>query len=323
MRPQLPPADAGAASHRTAALPPFVGAAGIGASLGGVVPGYDAEEVELRRPHGRPLVRRLTRSPGFLGGGAIVFFWVVCAIFWRLIVPDSPVASNLSSILKPPSGQHWLGTDELGRDVLSRVIAGAASVLTVAPIATALAIGCGTVLGLAAGYYRGPLDEMLMRTVDALLAFPGLIIAVVVIGVAGPSELSVILLVGLSFSPIIGRTVRSAAIAERERDYLRAARMRGEPAAYIMFVEILPNILGPIIVEATVRLGYAVYFVASLSFLGLGLQPPSPDWGLTVATERIYTQVAPWTVLAPAVAIGSLVVGVNLLADGLKRCLTD
>lgn len=318
------PADRGPGRvHLMASVPSFNSPTDLARSRGGPGLGPSSEETEALPSRSRPLARRLARSPAFLVGGAIVLFWVVCAVFWRLIVPYSPFATDPFSTLKHPSSLHWLGTDELGRDVLSRVIAGAASVLTVAPIATALAVVCGTVLGLFAGYYGGPLDDLLMRTVDALLAFPGLIIAVVVIGLAGPSVVSVILLVGLSFAPLIGRTVRSAVISERERDYLRAARMRGEPGGYIMFVEILPNVLGPVFVEATIRLGYAVFFVASLSFLGLGLQPPSPDWGLTVATERVYTQVAPWTVLAPAVAIGSLVVGVNLLADGLKKCLED
>lgn len=319
----LPANRAVGRTHLMASVPSFRSPADLAPSRGGVGPGPDTGVTEVRPSRPLPLARRLAGSPAFLAGAIIVLFWVVCAIFWRLMIPYSPFATDAFSTLKPPSSLHWLGTDELGRDVLSRVIAGAASVLTVAPIATALAVVCGTMLGLLAGYYRGPLDDVLMRTVDALLAFPGLIIAVVVIGLAGPSILSVILLVGLSFAPLIGRTVRSAVITERERDYLRAARMRGEPGGYIMFVEILPNVLGPVFVEATVRLGYAVFFVASLSFLGLGLQPPSPDWGLTVAAERVYMQVAPWTVLAPAVAIGSLVVGVNLLADGLKRCLED
>jgi peptide/nickel transport system permease protein len=273
--------------------------------------------------HAAQVWRRLLRKPAFVIGTAIVLLWAIAAIFWPLLVPDNPLATDPFRVLRAPSALHLLGTDELGRDVLSRLLAGAEPVLTMAPLATAVAVSAGTVIGLAAGYYRGLFDEVLMRTVDALLAFPSLIIAVVVLGLTGTSEISVVLLVGLSFSPLVARTVRSAAIAQRERDYLRAAKLRGESPLYEMFAEILPNITGPILVEATVRLGYAIFFVATLSFLGLGPQPPSPDWGLTVATERIYTQFAPWTVLAPAAAIGSLVVGVNLAADALRQELQD
>ncbi len=184
-----------------AAAAAIAGPEGLGGALR-VAPSYpEADAGEPGRRGGRSVARRLRGSPAFLTGGTIVVFWVVCAIFWRLIVPYSPFTTNPFGALRPPNGMHWLGTDELGRDVLSRVLAGAAPVLTVAPIATALAVACGTVLGLAAGYYRGLLDDLLMRIVDTLLVLPGLIIAVVVIGIAGPSVVSVILLVGLSFSP--------------------------------------------------------------------------------------------------------------------------
>ncbi|MHB8293813.1 MAG: ABC transporter permease [Acidimicrobiales bacterium] len=277
-----------------------------------------------RRAGGRGAGRRglaasLLHSPTFVIGALILAFWVFDAVSWRLLVPYPPQALGPNAVLKPPSASHLLGTDSLGRDVLSRVLAGASSVLTVAPISTALGLAGGTFLGLLTAYYRGMVDEAVMRVVDALLSFPLIIIAILVLTVLGPSEVNVILVIGIVFTPIVARTVRSAALREATRDYVAAARLRGEKAPYIMFAEILPNVTGPVIVEGTIRLGYAIFTSATLSFLSLGIQQPSPDWGLTIALERSYLQVAPWAVLSPALALGSLVVAVNLVADGLRR----
>jgi peptide/nickel transport system permease protein len=281
-----------------------------------------AEAALSRRQYRGWVRRRLVTSPTFMIGTIVVAFWVLMAVGWRWIAPHDPFEVT-SDYLVAPNAEHWAGTDELGRDVFSRVLAGSAPVLTIAPIATLLAITAGTLIGLAAGFYRGVLDDLLMRTVDAFLAFPGIIIAVMVLGLLGSSVLNVILIIAIFFAPLIARTVRSATLGEREKEYVGAARLRGERGPYIMIREILPNITGPIIVEGTVRLGYAVFTAATLSFLGLGLQPPSPDWGLTIASERTYVQIASWTVLAPAFALASLVVGVNLIADGLRRALQD
>jgi peptide/nickel transport system permease protein len=162
-----------------------------------------------------------------------------------------------------------------------------------------------------------------MRVVDALLAFPLIIIAVLVLSVLGSSKVNVILVIGVVFTPIVARTVRSAVLSEREREYVAAARLRGESGAYIMVSEILPNILSPIAVEATIRLGYAIFTSATLSFLSLGIQEPSPDWGLTISLGRVYLQVAPWMVLFPALALATLVVAVNLVADGLLQAVEE
>lgn len=256
-------------------------------------------------------------------GALVVAFWVFMALLSQFIVPYGPFAVDPTHTFASPSSSHWLGTDELGRDVFSRVLAGARSVLSIAPAATLLALIVGTTVGLAAGFYRGLLDDALMRTVDAFLALPSIVIGVVVLGLLGSSELNVILVIGFFFSPLIARTVRSAVLVQREREYVRAARMRGEHCRFIMFVELLPNVTGPIVVEGTIRFGYAVFTAATLSFLGVGVQPPSADWGLTIASERPYLQTAPWTVLAPAIALASLVVGVNLIADSARRTLQD
>jgi peptide/nickel transport system permease protein len=269
---------------------------------------------------GRELCRSLLRSPTFLIGSVILLFWIFDALFWRLIAPQDPQAIG-GQTLAHPSGAHLLGTDNLGRDVLSRLLAGATTVLTVAPAATAVGLLGGVTVGLVTGYYRGALDDISMRIVDALLAFPQIILAVLVLTLLGSSELNVIVLIGIAFTPLVARTVRAAVLAQRDLEYVAAARLAGESGLRVMFGEILPNITGPIIVEGTVRLGYAIFTSATLSFLSLGLQQPSPDWGLTISLGQAYLQVAPWVVLFPAIALATLVVAVNLVADGLAKAM--
>lgn len=267
------------------------------------------------------LAGSLVRSPIFMAGAVVLAFWIFDAIAWRLIVPYDPQALGVGSTLVGPSTTHLLGTDNLGRDVLSRALAGASTVLSIGPASTALGVTGGVVVGLVTGYYRGLVDDLSMRIVDALLAFPLIIIAVLVLALLGSNEVNVIVVIGIFFIPLVARTVRSAVLAERDLEYVSAARLRGESGLYVMFAEILPNITGPIAVEATVRLGYAIFTSASLSFLGLGLQEPSPDWGLSISSGRSYLQNAPWIVLVPAVALATLVVAVNLVADGLREAV--
>ena len=275
-----------------------------------------AEAASARRER----LGELLRSPTFLIGLLIVGFWVFCAIFGESIVPLDPYADDLLNSLMEPSADNWFGTDQLGRDVFSRVIAGARDILMVAPLATILGTIVGTALGLLTGYFRGIIDDVLSRLIDAVLALPTVIVALLALVALGPSNTMVVIVIGFTFAPIIARTVRSAVLSERELDYVAAAHLRGEGAAYIMFAEILPNIVPPILVESTVRLGYAIFAVATLSFLGFGIQPPSPDWGLTVADNYALINGGYWwTVLFDAVAIASLVVGVNLVADGVQR----
>jgi peptide/nickel transport system permease protein len=269
------------------------------------------------------LLAALMRSGVFVCGSTILLFWIFDALFWPLFVPQDPQALNLLTTFQSPSAAHWLGTDDLGRDVFSRCLAGASIVLAVAPAATALGLFSGVVLGLLTGYYRGWIDEVVMRLLDAQLAFPLIIFGILVLVVLGPSVVNVILVIGFIFTPNVARTVRSVVIVERERDYVSAAKLLGNSDLYTMVCEILPNITGPISVEATIRLGYAIFTSATLSFLSLGIQQPSPDWGLSVSLGRAYIQVAPWMVLSPAAALATLVVAVNLLADGLHQVLAE
>ena len=270
----------------------------------------------------REVFRELLHSATFIVGAVILLFWIICAIFGPAIVPHDPYAQSLLGINKPPSSAHWFGTDQLGRDMFSRVIVGSRDILIIVPLATALGTVLGTAVGLAMGYFRGPVDDVLGRFVEAFLALPLIVTGLLVVTAVGHSDGPLILVIGLVFTPLIARTVRAAVLLERELDYVAAARLRGERSLYIMFVEILPNVLAPIVVEFTVRLGYAIFFVATLSFLGLGVQPPSPDWGLEISQN--YGQVAAgywWEVLFDALAIASLIVAVSLVADAVEGVL--
>ncbi len=267
-------------------------------------------------------LRALARSPSFIVGAAILAFWLGCAVFGPLVVPLDPYASDPLNSLVPPDRAHWFGTDQLGRDVFSRVIVGARDILTIAPLATLVGTFAGTALGLVVGYFGGWLDNAVGRIIDALLALPLVVLALAALAALGASNVTVILVIGLTFMPITARTVRTAVRSERHLDYVDAAQLRGERALYIMFAEILPNILPPIVVEATVRLGYAIFAVATLSFLGFGIQPPSADWGLALSESySLMTGGAWWTVVFDAAAIATLVVAVNLIADSVQGVL--
>lgn len=269
-------------------------------------------------------LRLVSRSGTFNAGFVIVLFWVLCALFGRDLVPHDPFADDMMNALLPPSAEHWFGTDQLGRDVFSRVIAGARDILTIAPLATILSTVLGTALGLTMGYFGGMVDEILSRLVDAVLALPTVIVALLALTALGTSTITVLFVIGFTFAPIIARTVRASVLVERDLDYVAAAELRRENRLYIMFVEILPNVLGPILVESTVRLGYSIFTVATLSFIGFGIQPPSPDWGLSISQN--YGLIGGgywWTVLFDSFAIASLVIGVNLIADGIQGALDD
>jgi len=268
--------------------------------------------------------RLLLRRPTFLVGAGILLFWVVCAIFGHLIAPFNPLAQQLLSANTAPSGTHWFGTDPLGRDVLSRVLVGARNILVITPLATVLGTVLGTALGLAMGYLGGAIDLVASRIVEAVLALPAVIISFLFIVALGPSTTTLIIVIGFIFTPLIARTVRAAVLAERNLDYLSSARLLGESPARVMFGEILPNVLPAILVEFTVRLGYAVFAVATLSFLGFGVQPPTPDWGADIAAD--YSGLLAgywWQTLFPALAIASLVASVNLITDSIEQVLNS
>lgn len=265
----------------------------------------------------RERLRAGLRAPGLMLGLAIILFWTACALFGARLAPLDPFADDLMAALSPPSAAHWFGTDQLGRDILSRVMIGSGDILTVSLIATLLGTALGTILGLTIGYRGGIVDVVASRVIEALQALPLVIVALLALAAVGTSNLSVILVIGFTFTPLIARTVRSAVMIEASLDYVAAAHLRGDGALGVMFVEILPNVVPLIVVELTVRLGFAIFFVASLSFLGFGIQPPSPDWGLAIAENYSLIGSYWWTVLFDAGAIASLIIGFNLAAEGL------
>jgi len=266
-------------------------------------------------------------------GLAIVLFWVFVAVFAPFLTRYTPLEQDWKAPNQGPSAAHILGTDELGRDLWSRLIYGARVVLVILPMSerfwipggTALwgvfvALLVGTTLGLLSGYYGGWIDETVMRLLDAMMAIPIILLFLIIMTALGASAVNVVIAITIVGTPGIARLVRSLALDIRTREYIRAAETRGENPWYIMFVEILPNARGPIIVDAMLRVGYAIFAMGTLGFLGLGLPPPSPDWGSMVAKGREFIlQGSPWAALWPSLAIASLVVGLNLLADGLRE----
>jgi peptide/nickel transport system permease protein len=269
----------------------------------------------------REFLRALVRQPAFLAGAAVILFWIICAIFGQLFA-GSPYSQNLLAINKGPSGAHWFGTDQLGRDMFARVIAGSRDILVIAPLATLVGTIFGTIIGMIMGYFRGLVDDLLGRVVEAFLALPLVVTGILGVIALGGSNITMIIVIGIVFTPLIARTVRAAVLQERDLDYIAAARLRGESSLYIMFVEILPNVMAPIIVEFTVRVGYAVFTIVTLSFLGFGLQPPSANWGADISTN--YSLIATgywWESLFDALAIATLVIGINLFATSIESAL--
>ena len=278
-----------------------------------------SERAKARRETFRVLVKR----PAFIIGMLVMIGWILTAILGDRITPYDPY-NDFGPSHSPPGPEYLFGTDRLGRDVLSRVMVGSRDVLIVAPLAAIVGVVAGALLGLIMGFYRGVVDDVLSRLVEAFLALPVILVALLTLVVLGSSPLVVVAVVGILFTPIVARTVRSAVLSERQLDYVTAARLRGESGLFILSREIFPNVLGPTVVELTVRFGYAIFTVATLSFLGVGIQPPSPDWGLSVSEE--YTNMISgvwWPTLFPALAIASTVIAVNLIADSLQSVLNE
>jgi peptide/nickel transport system permease protein len=300
--------------------------------MGGNLPGgqfSDATASQLKRKArwttaaGRTWLA-LRQSPIAVIGATIVTFWIACALFAPWIAPYPPTKMDALLIAYPyPSAEHWLGVDNLGRDILSRLIWGARTVLTVAPVAVLGAATLGIILGLLAGYRGGWVDALIMRIGDTLLAFPRIILYLIIIARFGASAFNIILVIAFTYAPIIARIVRGVTLDVRNRDYVAAARMRGESTLYIMFAEILPNARGPLTVDLFLRLGYTTVTIGALGFLGVGLPPPDPDWGGMVKETYGMIFIWPHMTLFPAAAISSLVIGFNFLATGLQEIARD
>jgi len=254
-------------------------------------------------------------------GSLVLSFLVVLAIFADYLAPYDPLKADLSDNLAPPSSRHILGTDELGRDLLSRIIHGARISLHLGLISVGIALTFGILIGAPAGYYGGRLDNVAMRVVDFMLSFPTLILAIMIVAILGPGLTNAMLAVGISLIPEYARLTRSTFLYLRELDFVQAAKMVGASDIRIIFRHILPNSLSPLIVQSTLNVATAILSAAALGFLGLGAQPPIPEWGAMLSRARIYLMVAPHIVLYPGFAIMITVLSLNMIGDGLRDAL--
>lgn len=273
---------------------------------------------------GRPVwlaLRQLARRPAAAFGLVVVLGFLLLALLGPLIAPYGANEQIFADARQPPSAGHLFGADRLGRDVFSRVLLGTRDIFALAGAGTLLAVISGTAVGLFSGYLGGWVDEIIMRFFDSLLAMPALLLALLLLGTIGPSRNSVLLVILVVYTPIVARVVRSVVLGVKNLGFVEAARTQGETLPAILFREILPSVLPTLAVEGALRFSYAIFLVASLGFLGVGVQPPSPDWGLMVSEARQNVQQTPWALYFPAGAIALLVIGVNLLADGLRQLL--
>ena len=285
-----------------------------------VTPGVESNQntSSARRAIWRGL-REFARRPLALLGAALVILFVILAVFGPMIAPYKFDTVIRGAARQPPSSDYLFGTDRLGRDVFSRVLWGARDIIGLPTLTTALSVIFGTCIGLLIGYFGGWLDEVVSRALDSLLSIPALLLALVMLGTIGASSVGIVIVIVVLYTPIVARVVRSAALSLRASGYIEAARLRGESTFYILFREVLPGVLPALVVEAALRFSYAIFLTASLGFLGLGVQPPSPDWGRMVNEARDSFSQTPWALWAPAGAIALLVIGVNLFSDGLRR----
>ncbi len=265
--------------------------------------------------------RRLRRHRlAFVGLGFIAAL-VLCAVFADLIAPYKPLEQAMTQRLRPPSAAHFFGTDDFGRDILSRILFGSRISLQVGFVAVGIAGTLGVVLGLLAGYFGGMVDSVLMRAMDVLLAFPAILLAVTIMALLGPSTTNVMIAIGIAYIPIFARVVRGSVLTVKPNEYVEAARACGATEWRTMLVHVLPGTTGPIIVQVSLALAYAILAEAALSFLGLGTQPPTPTWGSMLSFGREFVREAPWFTLFPGFAIFLTVLSLNLVGDGLSDAL--
>ncbi len=266
-------------------------------------------------------IRALYSRPAAAVSCTILLLFILLALFGPWLAPYGVNEQIVSDARQGPSAKHWFGTDNLGRDVFSRVLLGARAVIGLSGGGTLLAVILGTIFGLLSGYRGGWFDEILMRLFDSFMSIPVLLLALLLLGTLGRSRNSVLLVIAVVYAPIVARIVRSVVLAVKSKGFVEAAQLRGESTFYILGREILPSVLPALTVEAALRFSYSIFLVASLGFLGIGVQPPSPNWGLMVNEARLYMQQLPWAIYAPILAIALLVISVNLVADALKRVL--
>ena len=269
----------------------------------------------------RQAARKLKHRPAALSGLAVVVFFVLLALLAPWVSPYDPVATSWSAIRKAPSAAHWFGTDEIGRDVLARVVWGTRASLAAGIVSVSISLAIGVPIGLAAGFIGGLTDGLISRVTDAFLACPFLILAIAMAAFLGPSLTNAMIAIGVSATPIFVRLTRAQVINVKVEDYVEAARALGNPPWRIAIRHVLPNVIPPLIVQTTLAVAAAIIAEASLSFLGLGQQPPAPSWGSMLNTAKNYMDQAPWMAIWPGLAIFVLVLAFNLLGDGLRDAL--
>jgi peptide/nickel transport system permease protein len=288
------------------------------------IPSKETQAAGLKKeqhPH-RSLTRQrlaiTVRDPMVIVGTLIVLFWILMALFGPLLRPYS--YTDMAGIpWESPGKQFWMGTDRMGRDLFTRIAVGARLMLLLPTSAVVLGVLFGSTVGLVTGYFGGVVDELVMRVMDILMAFPMLMLYLLVIFAIGPSALNVVWAIAIGATPGIARLVRGLTMDMRNREFILAAQMRGESKLAIMFNEILPNITGPVIVDACIRVAFAMFATGSLGYLGLGVPPPYPDWGTMIGEGRAWIYLVPWAPIPPIIAISSLVIAFNLIADGLRK----
>src|SRR5690625_290105 len=279
------------------------------------------EEIQKTYSPFRDTLKQLSKNRFALVGFFIIIFFILLGIFAPLLTSYGYEEQVLTDRLLPPSAEHWFGTDDVGRDIFSRIVYGARLSLQVGFFAVVGALVFGTILGIVAGYFGRWIDMVISRIFDIMLAFPSILLAIAIVAILGASLRNALIAIAIVNVPIFGRLVRSRVISLREEEYIMAARAQGMKDSRIIFHHILPNSLAPIIVQATLGFGTAILEAAALGFLGLGAQAPLPEWGKMLAEARDFIQLAPWTLIAPGLSIMLVVLGFNLIGDGLRDAL--
>ncbi len=267
------------------------------------------------------LLKRLLQHPQGAVGLILMTVLFVAMAFGPLLAPYDPESFDYGARLVGPTADHWMGTDQFGRDILSRLLWGARSTILLGLTATVIGTSLGAAIGILSGFLGGRIDDAIMRIVDATMAIPNLLFALLIVTVLGPSGINAVIAIGIAFAPGMARIARSVTLAARNQDYVSAAIARGEGALYIMAREILPNMVAPVIVEGTIRVAFAIMLLATLSFLGLGAQPPAPEWGLMISEARGFMFRNAWTIVWPGLAIATVAIAFNLLGDALRDVL--
>ena len=267
------------------------------------------------------ILSQLLRHPQGATGLILTLLLLVMALLGPWLAPYDPEKFHFANRFAAPSAHFWLGTDSFGRDLLSRMLVGARTTVLLALLATLIGTLIGAFIGMLAGYLGGRTDEVVMRIVDAFMAIPGLLFALLILSTLGSSAFNAVIAIGITFAPGMARVARSVTLAVREQDYVAAAIARGEGVIWIVLREIAPNTLAPVIVEATIRVAFAIMLLATLSFLGMGAQPPAPEWGLMIADARDHLYRSPWPIVVPGAAIATVAIAFNLLGDGLRDVL--